>query len=61
MVGLGFLSLVNVPTEEAKQSLPSDLPGLTRDVDKAIVIFHDKTTFQANDDQPTLGQKKGGM
>ena len=59
MVGLGFLSSDNAPTEEAKQALPSDLPGPTGDVDKTVVIFHDETTFQANDDQPILWAEKG--
>ena len=35
------------------------MPGPTGDVDKTVVIFHDETTFQANDDQPTLWAEKG--
>ena len=58
MVCLGFLSSAP-PTEEAKEALPSDLPGPTGDVDKTVVIFHNETTFQANDDQPTLWAEKG--
>ena len=28
-------------------------------IDKTVVLFHDKTTFQANDDQTTLWAAKG--
>ena len=60
MVGLGFLNQHNAPTEEAKQALPSDLECPSSDVlDKTVIIFHDKSTFRANDDQPTLWAEKG--
>ena len=59
MVGLGFLSKDNAPTEDAKKALPADIPAPTGNVDKTVVIFHDESTFQANDDQPTLWAEKG--
>ena len=60
MVGLGFLNPNNAPTEEAKVALPSDLTAPHPDViDKTIVLFHDETTFQSNEDQPTLWAEKG--
>ena len=60
MVGLGFLHESNAPTEEAKKALPIDLdPPRPELMDKTVVLFHDESTFQANDDQPTLWAKKG--
>ena len=60
MVGLGFLNPTNAPTEEAKKALPNDLePPPTEVIQKTILIFHDETTFQANDDQSTLWASKG--
>lgn len=60
MVALGFLSSSNAPTDEAKKALPLDLRAPAPEVvEKTIVIFHDETTFQANDDQPTLWAEKG--
>ena len=42
----------NAPTPEAAQSLPTDLecPSEER-ITKTIVIIHDESTFQANNDQ----------
>ena len=55
MVALGFLNTNNAPTEEAKQALPSDLECPSQEVvDKTVVFFRDESTFQSNDDQPTL-------
>ena len=59
MVGLVFLSKDNAPTEEAKQALTADLQSPTGSIDKTVVIFHDESTFQANDDKPTLWAEKG--
>ena len=60
MVCLGFLNPDNAPTEEAKIALPSDLHAPpTEVIEKTIVLFHDETTFQANQDQPTLWAEKG--
>ena len=55
MVGLDFLNRENAPTEEAKLALPSDLCAPPTDVvGKTVLLFHDESTFQANDDQPKL-------
>ena len=60
MVGLVFLNPENAPTEEAKNALPVDLHSPPREIiDKTVVLFHDESTFQANDDQSTLWAEKG--
>ena len=60
MVSLGFLNESGAPTDEAKNALPSDIhgppPGLA---EKTVVLFHDESTFQSNEDQPTLWAEKG--
>lgn len=51
MVALGFLNRDNAPTDEAHYALPADLeipqPGVLA---KTVVLFHDESTFQANED-----------
>lgn len=60
MVALGFLNKHNAPTETAKLALPGDLVCPTQAVlDKTVVFFHDESTFQANEDQPTFWGTKG--
>ena len=60
MVTLGFLNPSNAPTEEAKAALPADLSSPdTVVIDKTVVLFHDETTFQSNEDQLTLWAEKG--
>ena len=60
MVGLGFLNQSNAPTEDAKSALPSDLRYPVQTViDKTVVLFHDESTFQANEDQSTFWGTKG--
>ncbi len=50
----------NAPTEEAREALPAYLHTPPPEmIDKTIVLFCDETTFQANDDQPTLWAEKG--
>ena len=54
MVALGFLNQENAPTPEAKVALPEDLdPPRPEVLAKTIVLFHDETTFQANDYERT--------
>ena len=54
MIGLGFLTRENAPTPEAKLALPEDLETPRSDVlAKTIVLFHDESTFQANDYERT--------
>ena len=49
---LAFLNKMNAPTPEAAESLPTDLESPSEEqIAKTIVIFHDESTFQANDDQ----------
>ena len=60
MVSLGFLNESNAPTEEAKNALPSDIRAPLPEVaEKTVVLFHDESTFQSNEDQPTLWAEKG--
>ena len=60
MVTVGFLNEENAPTEEAKKALPTDLHAPPPELlDKTVVLFHDESTFQANEDQPTLWAVKG--
>ena len=57
MVYLGFL---NAPTEEAKNALPSDIRAPLPEVaEKTVVLFHDESTFQSNEDHSTLWAEKG--
>ena len=65
VAALGFLNKANAPTLAAGQSLPAeiDIPSDDR-IEKNVIFFHDESTFQANDDQPTQwGNEamKGGM
>ena len=51
MVSLGFLNVNNATTEDAQNTMPSDLETPDESVvEKTMVIFHDESTFQANDD-----------
>lgn len=60
MVSLGFLNANNAPTDEAKAALPTDIHCPAEDVlNKTVLLFHDETTFQANEDQPTVWAPKG--
>ena len=52
MVSLGFLTPNNAPTEEAKNTLPSDIGApLPEIIENTGVLFHDETTFQVHEDQ----------
>ena len=54
MVALGYLNKENAPTPEAKQALPPDLECPPDSVvEKTVVLFHDESTFQANDYERT--------
>ena len=54
MTALGFLNHDNAPTIEAANALHEDLYSPSQEqLDKTIVIFHDETTFQANDYKKT--------
>jgi len=59
MVALGFLHPRNAPTEEAKAALLQDLECSRPDLlDKTVVLFHDDSTLQANEDETTFWGKK---
>ncbi len=62
MVAVGFLNPDNAPTEEAKSSLPADLeaPPLERR-EKNILLFHDESAFQVNEDDPRLSRRSSGQ
>ena len=52
LVAGGFLTKEDAPTEEAKSAFPTDIesPAAERRA-KNIFIFHDESTFNANDDE----------
>ena len=53
---MGF-NAANVPTDEAKGTLPDDLEYPPQTVlDKTVIFFHNESTFQ---DQSTFWGKKG--
>ena len=51
MVSGGFLSRESAPSEEACSVFPDDLEPSAERRDKNIFIFHDESTFNANDDE----------
>ena len=60
MVEVGFLHPSEAPTPEASRAFPSSVPLPSSDTrDKTVVLFHDESTFQANEDQTTMWGKKG--
>ena len=62
MVALGFLNADNVPTDEAKLALPTDLHCPDKSViNKTVIFFHDESTFQSNEDQSTFWGTKGAV
>ena len=53
-IALGFINNDNAPSEEAAKSLPGDLECPPANVvEKTVVIFHDESIFNANEDQQT--------
>ena len=59
MIKLGFLHFTNAPTEDAMRALPDvDAPTNERRL-KTVVLFHNESTFMANEDQPTQWGMKG--
>lgn len=59
MVSLGFLNSDNAPTDDAKKALPTDITSPSNVIDETVFLFHNETTCQANEDQPTLWAPKG--
>ena len=59
MTKIGFLHFTNAPTEDAMRALP-DVDAPTNETrSKTVVLFHDESTFMANEDQPTQWGMKG--
>jgi len=60
MVATGFLNKTNAPTAEAATALPTDLESPSDEqIEKNIVIFHDESTFQVNDDESWMWGIRG--
>ena len=60
MVALGFLNSENSPTPEAALSLPKDIDTPPAEqIAKTIILFHDESTFQANDCERTQWGQTG--
>ena len=60
MVECGFLHPSDAPTPEAATAFPASVPLPLSDVrEKTVVIFHDESTFHANEDQTTMWGVKG--
>ena len=54
VIEVGFLHPDQAPTPEAQRAFPCDVPLPSSEVrEKTVVIFHDESTFNANDDQST--------
>ena len=54
MIEVGFLHPDQAPTPEAHLAFPCDVPLPSSKVrEKIVVIFHDESTFNTNDDQST--------
>ena len=51
MIASGFLLKAHAPNEEAMEAFPTDLESPPERRAKSIFIFHDESTFNANDDQ----------
>ena len=61
MTECGFLRPDNAPTEEAGQTLPTDVPHMSKEEgDKCIVWFHDESAYNTTEDTSTLwgGERK---
>ena len=60
LIEVGFLHPDQAPTPEAHLAFPCDVPLPSSEVrEKTVVIFHDESTFNANDDQSTQWGVKG--
>ena len=60
MVELGFLHPSEAPTPDAARAFPPSVPLPLSEVRvKTVVIFHDESTFHANEDQKSMWGVKG--
>ena len=52
MVEIGFLLITNATTDSSRAAIPTDIePPPLDHHSKTVVFFHDKSTFNANNDQ----------
>ena len=52
MVANGILNKDNMPMPSIESAFPSDIESSPDEViQKSVVIFHDESTFQANDEE----------
>lgn len=62
MAEIGFVHPGNAPTPEAARAFPTSVPLPSAEQrKKTVVLFHDESTFQANDDQVMWGKKGENM
>ena len=59
MTKIGILHFTNAPTENAMRALPDVYAPTNEKRSKTVVLFHDESTFLANEDQPTQWGMKG--
>ena len=60
MVEVGFLHPSEAPTPDAARAFPPSVPLALSEVrEKTVVIFHDESTFHANEDQTSMWRVKG--
>ena len=52
LVAAGFLTLLNAPNDQSRAAFPTDIePPPAHRREKNILIFHDESTFNANEDE----------
>ena len=61
MIECGFLHPDNTPTDEAAQSLPVDVPHMSKEGEKRILWFHDESAYNTTKDTPVLWGGKGKL
>lgn len=60
IIAVGFLHPDQAPTPDAQKAFPTDVPLASLAMrSKLVVIFHDESTFSANDDQTLKWGVKG--
>ena len=60
MMEIGFLYFTEAPTEESALNFPDDIDPPTEERrSKTVFVFHDETTFNANEDQSMQWGFKG--
>ena len=60
MIANGFLNRNNMPMPSIESAFPSDLESPPDEViQKTVIIFHDESTFQANDEENWIWGERG--